>query len=130
MNEKKISPTKSRDRALQSLYEMEISNISLKEIVERYKKDDSSFFRVLLAGVAESIEELDKKIKLFIDIPLSKLDPIERNTLRIALFELERGEVDRLVVISEAIRLSKKFGSTDGYKFINAVLDKFIKKKS
>tara|TARA_B100000953_G_scaffold70433_1_gene56737 strand:- start:863 stop:1255 length:393 start_codon:yes stop_codon:yes gene_type:complete len=130
MNEKKISPTKSRDRALQSLYEMEISNISLKEIVERYKKDDSSFFRVLLAGVAESIEELDKKIKLFIDIPLSKLDPIERNTLRIALFELERGEVDRLVIISEAIRLSKKFGSTDGYKFINAVLDKFIKKKS
>ena len=130
MNEKKISPTKSRDRALQSLYEMEISNISLKEIVERYKKDDSSFFRVLLAGVAESIEELDKKIKLFTDIPLSKLDPIERNTLRIALFELERGEVDRLVIISEAIRLSKKFGSTDGYKFINAVLDKFIKKKS
>ena len=130
MNEKKISPTKSRDRALQSLYEMEISNISLKEIVERYKKDDSSFFRVLLAGVVESIEELDKKIKLFIDIPLSKLDPIERNTLRIALFELERGEVDRLVIISEAIRLSKKFGSTDGYKFINAVLDKFIKKKS
>lgn len=130
MNEKKISPTKSRDRALQSLYEMEISNISLKEIVERYKKDDSSFFRVLLAGVAESIEELDKKIKLFIDIPLSKLDPIERNTLRIALFELERGEVDVLVIISEAIRLSKKFGSTDGYKFINAVLDKFIKKKS
>ena len=130
MNEKKISPTKSRDRALQSLYEMEISNISLKEIVERYKKDDSSFFRVLLAGVAESIEELDKKIKLFIDIPLSKLDPIERNTLRIALFELERGEVDRLVIISESIRLSKKFGSTDGYKFINAVLDKFIKKKS
>ena len=130
MNEKKISPTKSRDRALQSLYEMEISNISLKEIVERYKKDDNSFFRVLLAGVAESIEELDKKIKLFIDIPLSKLDPIERNTLRIALFELERGEVDGLVIISEAIRLSKKFGSTDGYKFINAVLDKFIKKKS
>ena len=130
MNEKKISPTKSRDRALQSLYEMEISNISLKEIVERYKKDDSSFFRVLLAGVVESIEELDKKIKLFIDIPLSKLDPIERNTLRIALFELERGEVDVLVIISEAIRLSKKFGSTDGYKFINAVLDKFIKKKS
>ena len=130
MNEKKISPTKSRDRALQSLYEMEISNISLKEIVERYKKDDSSFFMVLLAGVAESIEELDKKIKLFIDIPLSKLDPIERNTLRIALFELERGEVDGLVIISEAIRLSKKFGSTDGYKFINAVLDKFIKKKS
>ncbi len=130
MNEKKISPTKSRDRALQSLYEMEISNISLKEIVERYKKDDSSFFRVLLAGVAESIEELDKKLKLFIDIPLSKLDPIERNTLRIALFELERGEVDVLVIISDAIRLSKKFGSTDGYKFINAVLDKFIKKKS
>ena len=130
MNEKKISPTKSRDRALQSLYEMEISNISLKEIVERYRKDDSSFFMILLAGVAESIEELDKKIKLFIDIPLSKLDPIERNTLRIALFELERGEVDVLVIISEAIRLSKKFGSTDGYKFINAVLDKFIKKKS
>ena len=130
MNEKKISPTKSRDRALQSLYEMEISDTSLKEIVERYKKDDSSFFRVLLAGVVESIEELDKKIKLFIDIPLSKLDPIERNTLRIALFELERGEVDGLVIISEAIRLSKKFGSTDGYKFINAVLDKFIKKKS
>ena len=130
MNEKKISPTKSRDRALQSLYEMEISDTSLKEIVERYKKDDCSFFRVLLAGVAESIEELDKKIKLFIDIPLSKLDPIERNTLRIALFELEKGELDKLVIISEAIRLSKKFGSTDGYKFINAVLDKFIKKKS
>ena len=67
MNKKKISPTKSRDRALQSLYEMEISDTSLKEIVERYKKDDSSFFMVLLAGVAESIEELDKKKKLQYD---------------------------------------------------------------
>ena len=61
------------------------------------------------------------------DRSLSQLDPIERNILRMSLFELMNNKINDVIVINEAIRLSKKFGSSEGYKFVNAILDKLIK---
>ena len=52
---------------------------------------------------------------------------IEKNILRIALYELMDKQLDSLIVISESIRMSKKYGSVEGYKLINAVLDRISK---
>ena len=52
---------------------------------------------------------------------------IEKNILRIALYEIMDKQLDSLIVISESIRMSKKYGSVEGYKLINAVLDRISK---
>ena len=58
---------------------------------------------------------------------LSGLDPIERNALRLAIYEMLHSDLDKPIIINESIRLAKKYGAEDGYKFVNAVLDKALK---
>ena len=124
------SPTRSRDKVLQSLYEIEVGGSDLKEILKtRSKERKNIFFKNLLIGVTNLIDDLDATLKTGIDRSIKQLDPIERNILRIAIYELEKKELEPVIIISEAIRMSKKYGSTDGYKFVNAVLDKLVKEK-
>tara|TARA_Y100001949_G_scaffold145681_1_gene128943 strand:- start:106 stop:468 length:363 start_codon:yes stop_codon:yes gene_type:complete len=115
---------------LQSLYEIEVGGSDLKEILKtRSKERKNTFFKNLLIGVTNLIDDLDATLKTGIDRSIKQLDPIERNILRIAIYELEKKELEPVIIISEAIRMSKKYGSTDGYKFVNAVLDKLVKEK-
>ena len=124
------SPTRSRDKVLQSLYEIEVGGSDLKEILKtRSKETKNTFFKNLLIGVTNLIDDLDAILKTGIDRSIKQLDPIERNILRIAIYELEKKELEPVIIISEAIRMSKKYGSTDGYKFVNAVLDKLDNEK-
>ena len=61
------------------------------------------------------------------DRALSDLDPIERNVLRLAIYELLNNNLDKPIVINESIRLTKKYGTAYGYKYVIALLDKIIK---
>ena len=72
-------------------------------------------------------KEIDKILEDNIERPLDQVDLIEKNILRIALYELMDKQLDSLIVISESIRMSKKYGSVEGYKLINAVLDRISK---
>jgi len=122
------SPTRSRDKVLQSLYEVEVGSNLLDEVISnRPNEKNNPLFQNHLRGVLKSLETLDKILEKNLPRPLSQLDPIERNILRMALFELLNNETKEVIVISEAIRLSKKYGSSNGYKFVNAILDKLIK---
>ena len=129
MNRRQISsPTRSRDKVLQSLYESEVGGAALKELIKnRPKEKDNIFFQTHLHGVLKSLKDLDKILDMSMDRSLSQLDPIERNILRMSLFELMNNKINDVIVINEAIRLCKKFGSSEGYKFVNAILDKLIK---
>tara|TARA_X000000368_G_scaffold419031_1_gene421638 strand:+ start:699 stop:1079 length:381 start_codon:yes stop_codon:yes gene_type:complete len=124
---KKTSPTRSRDKALQSLYEADLSGCSIEEILEDNQHQSNDFYRSLVEGVFKKIEELDAIILKNTNRSISDIDPIERNILRISILELLDSSIDRTILISEGIRLAKKYGSIEGYKFVNAVLDKFIK---
>ena len=124
---KKTSPTRSRDKALQSLYEADLSGCSIEEILEDNQHQSNDFYRSLVEGVFKKIEELDAIIVKNTNRSISDIDPIERNILRISILELLDSSIDRTILISEGIRLAKKYGSIEGYKFVNAVLDKFIK---
>jgi N utilization substance protein B len=80
---------------------------------------------LLLQGVVEDVAELDALLGEWIDRPAAQLDPIEHAVLWIGLEELRRHlEVPYRVVLNEAVELAKKFGATEGHKFINAVLDR------
>ena len=123
-----ISPTRSRDKVLQSLYEADVGSNLLDEVISnRPNEKNNTFFQNHLRGVLKSLETLDKILEKNLPRPLSQLDPIERNILRMSLFELLNNETKDVIVISEAIRLSKKYGSSNGYRFINAILEKLIK---
>jgi len=76
-------------------------------------------------GVTTTVAVLDTRLQPLIDRPLAQLDPVERAVLWIGMFELlHRPDVPYRVVINESVELAKRFGATDGHKFVNAVLDR------
>jgi N utilization substance protein B len=127
---KKIStsPTRSRDKVLQSLYEIEVGGSSLKEVLkDQFTKKNYPHYKALLEGVVESQEKIDELLESNMDRALSDLDPIERNVLRLAVYELLTNDLDKPIVINESIRLTKKYGAAEGYKYVNALIDKIAK---
>jgi len=123
--------------SLQSLYEYEfrekagdaeadIDAIIAKNI-EPYDKalGDTEFVYNLTHGVAERFDELDKDLKpLAPEWPISSIAAIDRNVLRMGLYELKfcGDKVPPKVAINEAVELAKAFGSDNSSRFINGVL--------
>jgi N utilization substance protein B len=69
--------------------------------------------------------QLDIDLAQWTDRPAVQLDPVEHAVLLVAVFELTaRPEVPFRVVLNEAVNLTRRFGATDGHKFVNAVLDR------
>ena len=125
---KTSSPTRSRDKVLQTLYELEVGGQELKEVLKNYSSEKSNpFYQDMLKGVITDQVKIDKIVEKNLDRPFEQLDPIEKNALRIGLYELINQKVDPAIAINESIRISKKYGSIGGYKLVNAVLDKFVK---
>jgi N utilization substance protein B len=125
----------SRSIAMQSLYEWDFwgkSQERLKEAVEKNIKEfgpgmeGADFIWRLVSGVVENIEKLDKIIeKSAPEWPLDQITIIDRNILRLGLFELlfgSRSEVPPKVAINEAIELAKGFSGESSGKFVNGVL--------
>ena len=125
---KTLSPTRSRDKVLQTLYELELSGEDLKDVLKNHPSEKSNaFYKDMLKGVLDNQENIDEIIQNNLDRPFQQLDVIEKNAIRIGLFELMNKELDAAIVINESIRMTKKYGSVEGYKLVNAVLDKIIK---
>ena len=123
------SPAKKRELVLQALYQKEISGVSntevLKQLKERNKKYDLSDLNLILKGIKENKQTIDKMIEQNSKLELKDIGEIELSILRSMLFEMQQKTVDRSIALSEAIRLAKKYGQDSSYKFINAILDKF-----
>lgn len=125
----------SRSIVMQSLYEWDFKGRKsgqLKEIVQRNLKEfapgleDSRFVWKLIEGVIKYSSQIDKIIeKSAPEWPLEQITIVDRNVLRIGLYELlfgDRQEVPPKVAINEAIELAKTFGGESSGKFINGVL--------
>ena len=127
-----------RERAFQALMSLEYE----KDIVEAcrfaylYDKDmtnDSdveipAFLLNLVTGVEQSKNELDDKLSQYLKEgwTLERLTLIEKNILRLGLFEMTEFDTPQLVAINEAIELSKKFSDEKSSKCINGILSKFV----
>ena len=122
------SPVRSRDKVLQSLYEIDLGGSDAKEILkDKEMQKRYPHFKDLLIGVTESMTNLDNLLQQLMDRDLLGLDPIERNALRLAIYEMLNSDLDKPIIINESIRLTKKYGAVDGHKYVNAVLDKALK---
>mgnify|MGYP006061403081 FL=1 len=123
------SPAKKRELILQALHQKEISGVSntevLKQLKERNKKYDLSDLNLILKGIKQNKQTIDKMIEQNSKLELKDIGEIELSILRSMLFEMQQKTVDRSISLSEAIRLAKKYGQDSSYKFINAILDKF-----
>ena len=122
------SPVRSRDKVLQSLYEIDLGGSNAKELIkDKEMQKRYPHFKDLLIGVTESMTNLDNLLQQLMDRDLLGLDPIERNALRLAIYEMLNSDLDKPIIINESIRLTKKYGAVDGHKYVNAVLDKALK---
>ncbi|HVN44082.1 MAG TPA: transcription antitermination factor NusB [Steroidobacteraceae bacterium] len=121
----------ARKLALQALYRWQLNAAPWQDLVQEFgeaedmSRADADYFRTLVEGVCRGSAELDARLAAFADREPRLLDPVERAVLLIALYELTaQPEVPYRVAINEAVSLAKRFGATDGFKFVNAVLDR------
>ena len=123
------SRRKSRGIALQALYEVDTVGHSMDTALEhllaegRLKEEDEVFDRELVAGVIAHRGEIDRHIKKFAPAwPVKQISVVDRNILRLAIFEILLDNVPIKVAINEAVELAKLFGSDSSPKFVNGVL--------
>jgi len=121
----------SRKLAMQALYQWQLTGQTAAELRNQYAEDegfgdaDAEYFRDLVNGITADAAALDTTLGGLVDRPVAQLDPVERAVLLIGLYELgQRLDVPYRVVINEGVELAKRFGATEGHKFVNAVLDR------
>lgn len=123
---------KTRDYLVQAIYQYFFNNQEIDSIISQFKKEHENKkvdFPKFIKSL-ESIQSNEDKINDILSslgVKDSNMDLIDKSILYFALNEMIYGDLDKLVVIDEALRLSKKFSSPGSYKFINANLDKYLK---
>ncbi len=121
---------RARAIALQVLFEVDLVGHNTEEVASRllekegFSEENASFARQLVNGVISNKETIDLNIrKLASAWPIEQIPVVDRNILRLAIFEiLLDNKVPVKVAINEAIELAKKFGSDNSPKFVNGVL--------
>lgn len=121
----------SRELAMQALFYMDMNPNDSDELLERFcinftpSKKALPFFLKLVKGVIQAKSEIDSIIENFSDNwKISRMSCVDRNILRIAVFELLYCEdIPPKVSINEAIDVGKKFGAQESGAFINGILD-------
>ncbi|OGT63624.1 MAG: hypothetical protein A3E85_01565 [Gammaproteobacteria bacterium RIFCSPHIGHO2_12_FULL_45_12] len=124
----------ARRYALQAMYQWQLAGTPISTIEAEFvnyqidRSLDLDYFKTLIHGVPENQADIDNALKPFLSRSIQEIDPVELAVLRIATFELiKRADVPYRVIINEALELTKKFGSIEGFKFVNGLLDRVAK---
>ncbi len=128
------SRQRTRGLLVKALYQWQLAGHDYDELVAQYSelaeyaRIDQVYFRDMLRRVLDDVESLDALIAQLAVRKLDQLDAVGRAILLLALAELKtRPDIPTRVVINEAVELAKRFGATDSFKFVYAVLDKAAK---
>lgn len=126
-----VHRTRARRRALQAVYAWQVSGGQAGEVIAQFAHEqahevaDLEYFEDLVRGVLAHRADLDAALQPFLDRGVDEVDQVERAMLRIAGYELQhRPDVPYRVVIDEALRAVKRFGSEHGHTYVNGVLDR------
>lgn len=128
-----MKPTRrhSREFALQGLYQWIYTGASPQAVLnnlsemEGFAGADREFLELELRGAIAEAEPLQALLAPFVDRKWADMSPIERAILLIGAWEMvHKPEIPYRVTINEAIELGKRFGGTDGHKYVNGVLDR------
>ena len=147
--------TRSREFALQVLYQLDIGHAEVEAVLEDFWKDRSDlalsdkekevieldkkdmeirqYTEKLVRGTLEKLETLDKTIERFAEHwAIKRMAYVDRNILRLSAYEMlyTSEEIPVKVAINEAVELAKRYGESDSSKFVNGILDKIAKTES
>jgi N utilization substance protein B len=121
----------ARRLAVQAMYRWQLNAAPWQELVSEFATDadmpraDGEYFRALVRQAIDDHEALDAALTPFLARAAAMLDPVEHAVLLIAAVELQhQPQLPFRVVIDEAVGLARRFGATDGHKFVNGVLDR------
>ncbi len=125
---------RSRKSALEVLYQWDLTHQDARKALLRFKDHSSSeegrdpFLERLVDGVVAHYQEIDRLIEQYSEHwRLGRIAPIDRNILRIAIFELVYcDEIPPKVTLNEAVELGKEYGSDESGSFINGILDRVL----
>ena len=125
----------SRRLAFQAIYSWSINNCNTDELYsifkedENFKKSDIDYFKNIIQGVIDNISEINQYITDSSEIDIKNINYVELSILRCFIYELSfNSKFPNEVLLAESVKLASKFGGQDSYKFINAFLEKHIKK--
>jgi N utilization substance protein B len=120
-----VSRKSARRDALFVLYQWDVTGTPLASL---HEGELDPYARELVDGVSAESAELDARINdASSDWSADRLGALERNVLRIALWELERGEVPLEAAIDEAISLAKRYSSEDAGRLVNGILGRVVR---
>lgn len=131
---------RSRQRALQVLYQWDLTKQPVESAIQAYydtlysEEDDhppgrDAFMEELAKGTSEIAPDLDRRIEQNSEHwRLARMPTVDRNILRLAVFEMTKKATPRAVVIDEALELARQFAGEGSVSFINGVLDAVNKK--
>jgi N utilization substance protein B len=120
----------ARALSLQILYETDQTDHDLHEVLDRTMEveapsdETAAYVRTLVDGIVKHQRAIDREIELAAPaFPIGQLSPVDRNALRVAIFELRYArDVPLKVAINEAVELAKRFGGESSGRFVNGVL--------
>ena len=122
---------RSREFALQGIYQWLFTGDSASQVLknlselEGFQQADTGFLEAELRGTIEEAQGLRVQLEPLADRKWDEVSPVERAILLIGAWELMHNpEIPYRVTINEAIELGKRFGGTDGHKYVNGVLDR------
>jgi N utilization substance protein B len=127
----------SRRLAFQAVYSWSVNSCLADEIIsifmedDNFKKCDSVYFNEIVNGVISNIANIDDNISNNSEVAIENINIIELSIIRIFTYELIYNKKYPMeVLLSESVKLTKKFGGQDSYKLVNAFLEKLTKKIS
>lgn len=128
---------RAREMLVKALYQWQLAGHDADELTRQFSAApefthvDKDYFRELLGTAVDEAPDFDRAISRFAVRAVEQLDAVGRAILLVALAELKhRPDVPTKVVINEAVELAKRYGASESYRFVNAVLDKASKTES
>jgi N utilization substance protein B len=125
----------ARRAGVQAIYQWQVTGLNPSEIERQFVeehglgKGDPGSFKELVHEIPAHIEQIDAALGEFLDRTIADVDPVERAILRIGGYELLfRPELPYRVVLNEAIKFAKEFGSAQGYRYVNGILDRVARR--
>ena len=124
-----------REKIMTILYQIEIykqNNIeyNVDDVIKENVEIENEFVKEIVYGVNTYFDELDKLANKYLqNWRIDRIDKTGASILRMALYELKYTDTPKVVVINEAVELSKKYSDNSVHKMINAVLDKIMKEE-
>jgi N utilization substance protein B len=122
---------RTRELLVRALYQWQLAGHSVAELTAQFaaqpefERCDRDYFAALLGVIVDDVANLDTLIAQQAARGLDQLDAVGRAILLLGLAELKhRTDVPTKVVINEGVELAKRYGATDSYKFVNALLDR------